>query len=190
LSFSKILEKNYNFFKTESSTTAKLDLNHSNDPTAPVNPAAENILNDIKNFLEAQQMNRSAVDLPALLITELTESNKDNVSMPNIYHVFQSVTTRSCQDNFDLERYELIGDSYLKLVVVMTIYLQFTQTNEGNMAELKSQRVSNKYLYHLAIAKNLDQYINVQNFQPRMNWLAPNQKRPDTITEEVCNVSK
>ena len=42
--------------------------------------------------------------------------------------------------------------------------------------ELKSQRVSNKYLYKLANEKRLYEYINTVNFQPRVNWVSPNYK--------------
>jgi len=56
----------------------------------------------------------------------------------------------------------------------------FSTTTEGNMAELKSQRVSNKYLYKLAQSKNLHQYINSINFQPKVNWPMLNmEKIPD-----------
>lgn len=156
--------------------------NKENIPS--IESSAQDIMDNMKNYLEAQHLDREHIDLPGLLINESTKMDKNNMSMPNIYHIVQCLTTRACQDNFDLERYELIGDSFLKLVVVMKIYLQFTQTNEGNMAELKSQRVSNKYLTQLAIDKQLYRFINVQNFQPRLNWHAPNLKRPETVKEE------
>ena len=41
----------------------------------------------------------------------------------------------------------------------MKIYIDFFKTNEGKMAELKSMRASNKYLYKLSIRKNLPKFV-------------------------------
>jgi len=78
---------------------------------------------------------------PTLIIQEGQRIN-NKIAFPNVYHILQCLTTKNAKDSFDLERYEVMGDCYLKLIVVMKIYLKFTNTNEGNMAELKSQRVS------------------------------------------------
>lgn len=110
-------------------------------------------------------------NVPELLIKE----TNTNGTFPNVYHVLQSLTSKNAHDSFDFERYEIMGDCFLKLVTVMKIYLQFTNTSEGNMAGLKSQRVSNKYLYKLAVSKNLNDYIISENFQPKVNWIVPNQ---------------
>ena len=111
---------------------------------------------------------------PELLIKE--DNLKESLlNFPNVYHILQSLTSKSAHDNFDFERYEIMGDCFLKLVTVMKIYLQFTNTSEGNIACLKSQRVSNKYLYKLAVSKNLNDYIISENFQPKVNWIIPNQ---------------
>jgi len=99
------------------------------------------------------------------------------------------LTTKNPNDSFDLERYEVIGDSYLKLIVVMKIYSEFTKTNEGNMAELKSHRVSNKYLFKLAYEKKLQDYINYMNFQPKVNWIGPNFKA-SVDNENIENKSR
>ncbi len=110
---------------------------------------------------------------PTLIIQEGQRIN-NKIAFPNVYHILQCLTTKNAKDSFDLERYEVMGDCYLKLIVVMKIYLKFTNTNEGNMAELKSQRVSNKYLFKLAHSKQLYEYISYINFQPKVNWIGPN----------------
>jgi dsRNA-specific ribonuclease len=124
---------------------------------------------DIKS--ETEQNNESFFKAPPLLIKECDFEKQ--INFPNVYHIFQCLTTKSAHEQFDFERYEIMGDCFLKLTVVMKIYLQFTNTNEGNMAELKSHRVSNKYLYKLARNKNLNEFINSENFKPKINWILP-----------------
>lgn len=120
--------------------------------------------------------------VPPLLIKENNHCQSIDY-FPNVYHILQCLTTKSAHSSFDLERYEMIGDCFLKLMVVMSIYTQFTNTNEGNMANLKSQRVSNKYLFKLAKEKYLHQYITTETFQPKINWILPNEKTPDTLNQ-------
>lgn len=66
-----------------------------------------------------------------------------------------------------------MGDCFLKLVVVMKIYTDFSTTQEGKMVKLKSMRVSNRYLFELARAKHLDDYIVGENYMQKENCLGP-----------------
>lgn len=94
--------------------------------------------------------------------------------LPNDFHILQCLTLKSANDDFDLERYELLGDCFLKLTVVVKIYVEFFDKNEGKMAELKSMRVSNRYLYNLARGISLSNYVVSKDFIPRENWIGPN----------------
>lgn len=107
------------------------------------------------------------------LVPPLFIKEENNFSFPNVYNILQCLTLKTASDNFDLERYEIIGDCFLKLTVVLKIYIEFFTTNEGKMATLKSQRVSNKYLYKLAVKKKLNEFVVSQNFNYKENWIAP-----------------
>ena len=133
----------------------------------------ENTESDLDVIEDVQSTRTNELIAPPLLIKDNNELNAEK-SFPNVYHILQCLTSKSANDNFDFERYEIIGDCFLKLTVVMKIYLQFTNTNEGNMAELKSQRVSNRYLFKLAAAQRLHEFVNTINFQPKVNWMLPN----------------
>lgn len=109
---------------------------------------------------------------PDLSIPSLIIKDELNV-LPNVYNILQCLTLKNACDNFDMERYEILGDCFLKLIVVMKIYIDFFQTNEGKMACLKSMRVSNRYLYKLAMQKNLGDFVVSQNFSFRENWIGP-----------------
>ena len=58
----------------------------------------------------------------------------------------------------------------------------FPSTNEGNMADLKSYRASNSYLFKLATLKMFHKYIISIDFQPKVNWILPNLKK--TLDDE------
>ena len=94
----------------------------------------------------------TSLEPPELLINDLNPNEKE-YDFPSTYDILQCLTLKSAIDNFDLERYEILGDCFLKLIVVLKIYQRFSNTNEGNMATLKSCRVSNKYLFKLAQKK-------------------------------------
>lgn len=121
------------------------------------------------------------LNIPKLIIEEdffQNSSSNDSVnntslSFPNVYQILQCLTLKSANDNFDLERYEILGDCFLKLTVVLKIYHDFFKSNEGKMANLKSYRVSNRYLYKLAAKKALNDYIVSENFNAKENWVAP-----------------
>ena len=98
---------------------------------------------------------------PTLIVSERRPTT--SACAPNTYQLLQCLTLKSASDDFDLERYEILGDCYLKLAVVVKIYMQFFGTNEGKMAGLKSLRVSNRNLYRLALAKRLNEYIVSEN---------------------------
>ncbi len=103
-------------------------------------------------------------------------------NFPNVYQILQCLTLKSACDDFDLERYEILGDCYLKLISVLKIYIDFYKTNEGKMVSLKSARVSNRYLFELAVKKELNKYIVSKKFNRKENWLAPYAKEKDTIS--------
>ena len=125
--------------------------------------AIEQTLNILVNSVAKSSVDQEnpQTQAPPLLIKE-NQLNETEVYFPNAYHILQCLTTKKANDNFDLERYEILGDCFLKFMVVMKIYSMFPNTNEGNMAELKSQRVSNKYLFKLAKKKRLNEFINTK----------------------------
>ena len=103
-------------------------------------------------------------------------SNGEPKEFPNVYELLQCLTLKSSNDSFDLERYEILGDCFLKLNTSLYIYCQFKSTSEGKLTFLKSQRVSNRYLFKLASEKLLNDYVIGDGFRINDNWLPPNSK--------------
>jgi dsRNA-specific ribonuclease len=105
--------------------------------------------------------------VPRLLIKD--DEDYKNTKFPNVYQLLQCFTLKSANDDFDLERYEILGDCFLKLTIVMKIYIDFFKTNEGKMVELKSMRASNKYLFKLSIQKNLPDFVISDKYSQNIN---------------------
>jgi endoribonuclease Dicer len=127
------------------------------------------------------------INIPDLIISDKLNAI-DRLSLPNEYQILQCLTLKSANDDFDLERYEMLGDCFLKLVVVLQIYLDFYGKSEGKMANLKSLRVSNRYLYKLAVVKNLNEYIISNTFEPKVNFIGPNMNNQKL--DELKNLKK
>lgn len=111
---------------------------------------------------------------PAIVFLEdNVELTNENVKFPNLFHLLQCFTLKSASDSFDLERYEILGDCFLKLTVVLKIFSDFKEVQEGKMSKLKSMRVSNQYLFKLAVQKKLSDYIISRNCSQRENCVGP-----------------
>lgn len=145
----------------------------------------DDIDNDNNNDIELEEV-------PSFLIKEDPIMNDSNIydtsnrEYPNVYELLQCLTLKSSNDEFDLERYEILGDCFLKLNTSLYIYCQFANTNEGNLTHLKSQRVSNRQLFKLAIGKQLSDYLVADGFRVGANWLPPNS---DVIINENSSES-
>ncbi|OEL29167.1 Endoribonuclease Dicer-like protein 1, partial [Dichanthelium oligosanthes] len=86
--------------------------------------------------------------------------------------ILEALTAASCQETFCYERAELLGDAYLKWVVSRFLFLKYPQKHEGQLTRMRQQMVSNMILYHYALNKCLQSYIQADRFAPS-RWAAP-----------------
>ena len=86
--------------------------------------------------------------------------------------ILEALTAASCQETFCYERAELLGDAYLKWVVSRYLFLKYPQKHEGQLTRMRQQMVSNMILYHHALNKGLQSYIQADRFAPS-RWAAP-----------------
>ncbi|OIW21387.1 hypothetical protein TanjilG_02532 [Lupinus angustifolius] len=86
--------------------------------------------------------------------------------------ILEALTAASCQETFCYERAELLGDAYLKWVVSRFLFLKYPQKHEGQLTRMRQQMVSNMVLYHFALSKGLQSYIQADRFAPS-RWAAP-----------------
>ncbi|KAH7519383.1 hypothetical protein FEM48_Zijuj08G0030400 [Ziziphus jujuba var. spinosa] len=86
--------------------------------------------------------------------------------------ILEALTAASCQETFCYERAELLGDAYLKWVVSRFLFLKYPQKHEGQLTRMRQQMVSNMVLYHYALSKGLQSYIQADRYAPS-RWAAP-----------------
>lgn len=87
--------------------------------------------------------------------------------------ILQALTTRASGDIFDQERFEVLGDSFLKFSVSLFVYKNHSDLHEGHLTALKGQIVSNRNLFYCADKFNLGGLIKIDQFQPKVYWLPP-----------------
>ena len=78
----------------------------------------------------------------------------DTLASPSPGQMVQALTLASAADNWDMERLEILGDSFLKIAVTIFLYYKMENTcDEGDFSLARSRIVGNRNL--MIIAKNL-----------------------------------
>ncbi|KAI0988605.1 hypothetical protein GJ496_003215, partial [Pomphorhynchus laevis] len=73
-------------------------------------------------------------------------------------------TTLSSSCNENLERLEILGDSFLKFALTIYYFCSVSDIeNEGYLEELRKQHISNSYLFQQATLTGLSSYLAVQS---------------------------
>ncbi|KAH9627009.1 hypothetical protein KSS87_020660 [Heliosperma pusillum] len=120
---------------------------------------------------------RGAQRLPSIM--RRVESMLLAIELKNVFNssvpaskILEALTAASCQETFCYERAELLGDAYLKWVVSKFLFLKYPQRHEGQLTRMRQQMVSNMILYHHALGRGLQSYIQADRFAPS-RWAAP-----------------
>ncbi len=92
---------------------------------------------------------------------------------PSPTTILQSLTMSHASDGFNLERLEMLGDSFLKQAVTIYLYCTYPNLHEGKLSYMRSKQVSNYNLYRLGKDKDLPSKMQVALFDPAINWLPP-----------------
>ena len=82
---------------------------------------------------------------------------------PDSSLVLQAITTTHSGDAFNLERLEMLGDSFLKLAVSIHLFCAYSDKDEGKMTRRRTNQISNLALYRAAAKKSMGEYL--QNTQ-------------------------
>ncbi|KAL0030548.1 hypothetical protein WJX79_003716 [Trebouxia sp. C0005] len=79
--------------------------------------------------------------------------------LPNIVYVLEALTPKACQEDYSYERFELLGDAFLKYAVSLFLFLKFPEAHEGQLAGRKGAVVANTNLVKIAIHNGLKYYM-------------------------------
>lgn len=103
----------------------------------------------------------------------------------NLYDLREALTPCAAYDLINLERYEIIGDAFLKFVVCNLIFFLCVDLDEGRMSSLKSHIVSNVNLFDCAKRRGLDQYIQATKTELYLNWLPSSYEFKEEVEDNV-----
>ncbi|KAL6105070.1 dicer1 [Pungitius sinensis] len=133
----------------------------------------------------------TALDAPTAPSPDPTQTGDSPKSLgPNPGLILQALTLSNASDGFNLERLEMLGDSFLKHAITTYLFCTYPDAHEGRLSYMRSKKVSNCNLYRLGKKKGLPSRMVVSIFDPPVNWLPPgyvvNQDRssPDKLDSE------
>ncbi|KAL0915263.1 hypothetical protein M5K25_015666 [Dendrobium thyrsiflorum] len=118
-----------------------------------------------------------AIELKEVLSASFSEASGIRADI-----ILEALTTERCMERFSLERFEVLGDAFLKYVVGRHSFLSFDGLDEGQLTKKRSSLVNNSHLCELAIRSNLQVYIRDESFEPSQYFPFG---RPCT---KICNV--
>jgi len=75
--------------------------------------------------------------------------------MTNKLQILEALTTERCLERISLERFEVLGDAFLKYVVGRHSFISYEGLDEGQLTRRRSDIVNNSNLYDLSIRRNL-----------------------------------
>lgn len=88
-----------------------------------------------------------------------------------------------------MERFEVLGDGYLKFITSLYLYKKFDDWHEGYLTTLKGKLVSNRNLFYCGNDFELTGSIKTTGFQPKVEWMAPSIGIPRNIREALSKDS-
>ncbi|KAK8759820.1 hypothetical protein V5799_028913, partial [Amblyomma americanum] len=128
------------------------------------------------------------VEFGALLASH---GNVDEVRMPRLSRSFEyqprlngnpgpspgllleAVTSAKAGDGFDLERLEVLGDSFLKFTVTIDLFCAATSAQEGLLTQTRARVICNRNLHNLGCKMHVGSMVAQELFVPHRNWLPP-----------------
>ncbi|XP_054651562.1 endoribonuclease Dicer isoform X1 [Dunckerocampus dactyliophorus] len=105
---------------------------------------------------------------------------------PNPGLILQALTLSNASDGFNLERLEMLGDSFLKHAITTYLFCTYPDAHEGRLSYMRSKKVSNCNLYRLGKKKGLPSRMVVSIFDPPVNWLPPGY----AVNQDKCSTDK
>jgi endoribonuclease Dicer len=98
------------------------------------------------------------------------------------------LTTSNAGDVFDMERYEVLGDGFLKFIVSLFLYKEYENWHEGYLTTLKGKLVSNRNLFYVGKIFGLAEMIKSHAFKAT-EMLPPSIRLPSKMFE-ILNTDK
>ncbi|KAF5462754.1 hypothetical protein F2P56_018736 [Juglans regia] len=108
---------------------------------------------------------------------------KQNDVLP-ISKVLEAITTKKCQETFDLESLETLGDSFLKYAVSKQLFKTYEDQREGVLTLEKEKIISNAALCEFGCHRKLPGFIRDESFDPK-KLIIPDDRSGSALSEEL-----
>lgn len=106
------------------------------------------------------------------------------VEGPQQRDVLCSITTASSHDVFDMERYEVLGDAFLKFTTSLYLLQKHATWHEGFLTSCKGQFVGNRNLFYCGSDTGIPGIINASPFCVS-DFIVPHMGVPLEVTQ-IC----
>uniref|UniRef100_A0A182UVJ5 Dicer-2 n=1 Tax=Anopheles merus TaxID=30066 RepID=A0A182UVJ5_ANOME len=124
-----------------------------------------------------------------IAMLRLTMDNTANVALQQS-DLLQALTTKSSADVFNLERFEVLGDAFLKFAVSVYILFRHTSWHEGYLTTCKGRMVSNRNLLYCAMGYGLPGKIKAHPFDPKNDWVPPLSTVPGAVRRAMVDANE
>nr|CAD1831898.1 unnamed protein product [Ananas comosus var. bracteatus] len=102
-----------------------------------------------------------AIELKEVLASSFPEASEIRADC-----ILEALTTEKCLERLSLERFEVLGDAFLKYAVGRHCFVSFQGLDEGQLTRMRSAIVNNSNLCELAIKKKLQSRFNLNFHWP------------------------
>ncbi|OTF74329.1 hypothetical protein BLA29_005855 [Euroglyphus maynei] len=83
----------------------------------------------------------------------------DIIQCPNPWQILYGFTLAKAQDLWNIERYETVGDAFIKMTTSLYLYWRYPQYDENRLTTLKTALISNQNLALIALEKKIYKFI-------------------------------
>ncbi|RDX61562.1 Endoribonuclease Dicer-like 2 [Mucuna pruriens] len=118
-----------------------------------------------------------AFNLKKMLLDNCTQND-----IP-ISKVLQAITAKECQEAYDYEYLETLGDSFLKYVVSQQLFKTNQNDREGALTNERKKITSNVALFNFACSRRLQGFIRKETFDPKQ-WDIPGDKSKSLLLKQ------
>ncbi|XP_046998793.1 endoribonuclease Dicer-like isoform X1 [Schistocerca americana] len=101
--------------------------------------------------------------------------------------VVQALTAASCDDLFNSETLETLGDSFLKFAVSLFLFIHYKSHHEGTLSSIKMKVVSNWHFYNVAKGKDIGSKLQIHRFVPDETWVPPGFTVPQPVRRKFLS---
>ncbi|TKY61271.1 Endoribonuclease Dicer-like 2 [Spatholobus suberectus] len=118
-----------------------------------------------------------AFNLKKMLLDQCTQND-----IP-VSKVLQVITAKECQEAYDYDYLETLGDSFLKYAVSQQVFKTNQNDREGVLSKEREKMISNVALFNYGCSRRLQGFIRKEIFDPKQ-WDIPGDKSKSLLLKE------